>query len=148
MLETGLKIDNMVTVLKLGKTQQSMRVIMSSVKNTALELLGGLMVQYTLENSSITIFMDVEYILGLTIVSMKVSGEAIKCTEKEHSLGLMAESMSASTLRTKRKAMESSSGQTVGHTEESGSMESSMEKEPMWHPQAKRNTVNGKTEKE
>ena len=72
--------------------------------------------------------MGKEFISGRTSDLTKVTGEIIKCTEREYSAGKMAANILASTLKIERRATENSVGPTVGFTEASGIKESSMVK--------------------
>ena len=85
---------------------------------------------------------------GQTKENTKENGEATKCMVKGYSLGLMEESITVNTLRTKRRAMGNFFGLTVDATEENGSMENSTAREHMSQAKVKKNTENGKRVRE
>ena len=146
--ETGKKIDSTDMVLRPGQIMPDMKVTMNSGRSTELEPSSGQMDLLILENSTIITSTAKVCTPGLTIENTRANGEPTRCMAKALSLGLTEESMSVSTLKTKRKATANLSGQMVDATEENGSTESSMEKDLLFPAQAKRNTVNGKTAKE
>ena len=94
ILASGEKTSSMGSVLRHGLTVPSMRATTSMVKSMELVPLSGLTARCTSENFIITTFMEKECTLGQTVASMKESGAITKCTAKERSPGLMAESMS------------------------------------------------------
>lgn len=95
ILASGEKTSSTVSVLRHGLTVPSMKATTSMVKSMELVPLSGLTARCTSENFIITTFMEKECTLGQTVASMKESGAITKCTAKERSPGLMAESMSA-----------------------------------------------------
>lgn len=103
MLETGKKIDNMVTELKHGQIMQNMKEIMNMEKSTALVHLNGLMGHPTLVNSTTITYMVKVFIHGLTIEFMKENGDQIKCMVKEHLHGQTEENMWVSMLKIKKE---------------------------------------------
>ena len=131
MLVTGKKTNNMDMVLKLGQMHLSMKVIINSARNTALEHSSGLMDQRTSVSSIIIIFMVKVFTLGQIIENMKVNGEQIRCMVKVHLLGLMAEDISVNMLTIKNVATVNLFGLMAGVTEVNGSMVSSTVKELM-----------------
>ena len=145
---TGKKTDSTVTVLKHGQTMPNMKEIMSTERSTESAPSNGQTDQATSVNSTIIISTEKESIPGQTPEFTKVNGVQTKCMGKERLPGLTEGSTSESTLRTKNEATVNSSGQTAGAIEENGSMESSMEKEHTLPAPAKKNTENGRTEKE
>ena len=93
---------------------------MSLERNMASVLSSGVTVPIMLVNFIIIIFMEKDFTHGLTGENTKVNGKLTKCTEKEHSPGLMEENILDNTLKTRRKVTESSSGQTDVATEVNG----------------------------
>ena len=79
---------------------------------------------------------------------MKGNGDKTKCTEKELLYGQMVANIWENMQKTKKKGMENLIGRMEDATEESGSMENSMEKGLMLQVLDKKNTENGKKEKE
>ena len=145
---TGKRINSTAMVSKHGQMLPNMRATTNSAKSMESVPLSGPTDQPILENSIITISMEKVFTLGPTTASTKVNGEPTKCTVKELLPGLTEESISVSTPRTRKRAMESSYGLMVAATEANGSMENSMVRAPTSLVLAKKNTVNGKTEKE
>jgi hypothetical protein len=145
---TGKRINNTAMVSKLGQMLPNMRATTNSAKSMESVPLSGPTDQPILENSIITISMEKVFTLGPTTASTKVNGEPTKCTVKELLPGLTEESISVSTPRTRKRAMESSYGLMVAAIEANGSTENSMVRAPTSLVLAKKNTVNGKTEKE
>lgn len=94
-------------------------------RNTGLESSNGQMELYTLGSFSTTTSMEEDSTPGLTNADMRVSGGQIECMAKVALPGQTAESFVVCTLTTRKKATESSSGQTKEGTEASGSTESS-----------------------
>ena len=147
-LVTGKRIDNMAMESKHGQIKPNTKAITSMEKSTALELLSGLTLHLTSENSTIITFMAKVSILGPIIGGTKENGARIKCMEKELLLGSMAENMSVSTLMIKRKATVNLCGLMADATGVSGKTENSMAKGPMLLQLAKKNMASGKMEKE
>lgn len=145
-LEIGKKINNTGMVLKHGPMLQNMKEIMNSVKSMVLVLSNGLMVRHILANFIITIYMVKVFTLGQIIVNMKVNGVLTKCMVKVLLPGLTTEDILENMQMIKKEATVSSYGQMVDVTEVNGSMENSMEKEPMLPVQDKKSTENGKKE--
>ena len=141
-------IDNMDTESKLGQIMPGMKETMSSVKNKTSVHLSGQTAPLTLENSTKTIFMVKEFTRGQTKENTRATGKPIKCMAKEHSHGLMEESMLVSIATIKRKAMVNSSGPMAGAIEASGKAENNMEKVHTSQVPAKKNTESGGMEKE
>ena len=78
---------------KYGATVQSILVTIKRVRSTDMVFINGLMDQNTKE-IGLTIRLKVSvYILGPTVDNMKGIGKIIICTDKESTLGKMAESM-------------------------------------------------------
>lgn len=147
-LVTGKMIDNMDTESKLGRIMPGMKETMSSVKNKTLVHLSGQTVPLTLENSTKTIFMGKEFTRGQIKENTRATGEPIKCMAKEHSHGLMEESMLVSIATIKRKGTVNSCGPMAGAIEASGKAENNMVKEHTSRVAAKKNTESGGMEKE
>jgi len=72
------------------------------------------------DNSKTTIYKAMDISDGLTANSMKVSGNSIKCTERETFSGPTDANIKANTTMARKKAMESLFGQMEGYTEVSG----------------------------
>jgi hypothetical protein len=64
--------------------------------------------------------MEKVFIYGQIIVVMRENGKTIKCTEKEFSHGLMAESMKVITLMIRNKVMVSLHGLMVENMMDNG----------------------------
>ena len=64
--------------------------------------------------------MEKECILGPITENMKENGKLTKCTEKAHSLGLMAENILENIVKIKRKVTVNSFGQMEDATEVNG----------------------------
>ena len=79
---------------------------------------------------------------------MKGNGDKTKCTEKELLYGQTVANIWENMQKTKKKDMENLIGRMEGATEESGLMESSMEKVLMLQVLDKKNMGSGKKEKE
>jgi len=135
-------------VSKLGQMLPNMRATTNSAKSMESVLLSGPTDQPISVNSIITISTGKVFTLGQITGSTKENGGPTKCTVRELLHGLMAESILVSMLKTRKRAMESSYGLTVAATEANGSTENSMVRAPMSLVLAKKNTANGKTEKE
>ena len=108
-----------------------MKEITSLERSMVLGHLSGLMVQRTSVNSIIIIFMVKVFTLGQIIVNMKVNGVLTKCMVKVLLPGLTTEDILENMQMIKKEATVSSYGLMVDVTEVNGSMENSMEKEPM-----------------
>jgi len=125
----GEKIVNTDMESRVGQIMQNMKVITSTVRNTASVLSNGVMDHLTSVNFTIIIFMVKVCIHGQTTEFTKVNGDQIKCMGKELSHGLTGVNMLENMLKTKNVDMENSFGLMVDATEANGSMESNTEKE-------------------
>ena len=148
MSEIGQKTGNKGMVQKLGLMVLSTKVIMKMEKSMGSAHLDGLMDQYIQENFKIIISTEKVCIHGQIIENMKENGDQTKCTEKGLLYGQMAANIWENMQKTKKKDMENLIGRMVDATEESGLMENSMEKGLMLQVLDKKNTENGKKEKE
>lgn len=148
MLETGKKINNMDTALRHGQMLPSTKVTMNMERNTASVLSNGLMAQLISESSIITIFMVKEFTHGPITENTRENGGQIKCMAKVPLPGLTIVSTSVSMPKTRKRGTASSSGQMVGATVVSGSMESNMEKELTSQARVSKSMENGKKVKE
>ena len=119
----------MALVLRIGQTNQGIKEVMNTVRNMELVLLPGLMDLNTSVNLLTITSMAEGSIIGLIIDDMKVNGRTTRCMGKEHSLGLMVENTLENIVKTRKKVMVSSSGQTVDATEASGLMENNKVKD-------------------
>ena len=102
----------------------SMKVITNTGRNTGLVLSNGLIILSTLVSSIITIFMEREFIHGVTVGDMKVNGKIIRCMVMVPSHGQMVESMLDNMLTIKNKVTVNSYGLMEDHTKVIGIMES------------------------
>lgn len=145
---TGKRINSMAMVSKPGQMLPNMKATTNSARSMESVLLSGPTDQPTSVNSIITISTEKEFTLGPTTASMKENGEPTKCTVKVLLHGLTEESILVSMPKTRKRATESSYGLMVAAIEANGSTVNNMVRAPMSLVLAKKNTVNGKTEKE
>ena len=119
---------------------------MNMEKSMASARLHGLTRVHTSESSGTIISMVKESTLGMTVGSTRVNGELIKCTVRAPSAGVMAASISASTLTIRKKDTESLSGLINDVTEENGLTVNSMAKVLTLIKMVKKNMANGRRE--
>jgi len=143
-----LKIGNMALASRYGPIMLNLRAILSRVRSMVWELSGGTMDQFILVSFITTTFMGREFIRGVTVGNMKVTGEQIRCMVKACSPGPTAENTSASIETIKRRAMVSSFGLMADAIEVNGLMASRTAKVHMFQVVDKRNMVSGKMVRE
>ena len=117
----------MAMASKHGLMVRSMKVIMCTVKSTAMEDSPGLTVALTMGNSKKTIFKARELITGRTAGSSLARGLITRWKDQEFSHGPTAESMMESTSTTRKKVKELFIGRTAESMSADGKMESKME---------------------
>jgi hypothetical protein len=143
ILVIGLKINSMAMELRYGQMEVLMKAIMNLVKNMELVLFNGLMVVLTLENFTVTIYMEWGYTLGKMVENMKENGEQTKCMVTEHLNGQMVVDMLVSILKIRNKDTENSFGQMGDVTEENGKMENNMVKDRTFQVRVLNDLENG-----
>ena len=111
MKDTGSMINNTVKEKKNGQMVLSTKEIINSVKRTDSESSSGLIDLPMKVTFWTTIFTDTVSINGLTEENSLEIGFAIRCMEKDFSLGPMVEDTRASIMMTKNKDTAFSLGQ-------------------------------------
>ena len=93
-----------------GTITPLMRVIINSGRSMALGFSDGLMAPLMMVSLETTISRARESTNGPMAECTQVIGSIIRCTERAHLLGLMAESITETTCKTRKRASENSSG--------------------------------------
>ena len=122
----GKAINSMDLERKYGQMVRNMKVIMCRERSMELGNLSGQMDLCMKETFSITTFMGKVHTNGVTVDSMRVSGEKIECIIEEFLNGQMVENILVSMSMIKKKGMEFLDGLEGEVTEVTGEKENSM----------------------
>jgi hypothetical protein len=146
--EIGWAICTMGMELKPGQTKPNTTVLTTTERSTAMESSSGRMDLRIQESFIIIIFTVKVSTLGATVADTKEPGKQTKCMAMATLPGATAGNILVNISKIKRKGMESLFGQTEDATEVNGQMGNNMEKDNISLPLDKKNTANGKMEKD
>ena len=126
ILAFGRMTCNMGSVLRHGRMDPNIRVIMSLEESTALVATIGTTGLFLQEIGKKIKFMELVFISGLTEEVTRVNGAKIIWRVSELTSGRMAVYILANTLMIRNRDMEYINGKTTANTQDIGLMESSM----------------------